>query len=190
MSLNIRVVAEDHTLDQYILLPVVRAIFEAIGRPRAKIKVHEWPRGQPRGVENALSPGTIAGIIEDSPWIDLVILVVDSDCVPHREDALRARAAEHGKVICCLAIQELEVWMLALHHRDLPCTFTEVRAHCHPKDEYAVPFLRRRGWASTLGRGRREAMRVVDAGFSGMLLRCPEVARLMDELLVHDVMKA
>lgn len=190
MSLNVRVIAEDHTLDQYILLPVVRGIFEAIGRPHANVKVHEWPRGQPRGVENALSPSTVAGIIEDFPWIDVVMLVVDGDCVPHREDVLRARAAENKKVVTCLAVQEIEVWMLALHHRELSCDWAEVRAHCHPKDEYAEPFLKRRGWANTLGRGRREAMRSSNAGFSGMLRRCPEIARLMGELLAHDATKA
>lgn len=153
MSVRTLLLSEDPTLDQYILKPIVQRIFDDIGR-RARIDVYQPGRGRPRGVDQALNRDNLDRILDDYPHIHVFVLVIDRDCHPLRE--ARARALMHERpnpLLVCLAVEEVETWMLALHRRELGVLWSEVRAECHPKERFAEPFLKARKWALELGKG-------------------------------------
>lgn len=131
--MKVLIIPEDQELDQYIVKPVVEALFQDLGRA-AKVMVLPEPRL--RGASQALDPELIAGIVEARPMIDLFLLVVDRDCDRERNSAkATARESEHAdKLIACVAVEELEVWMMALHTGHLDAPFSKVRAHCDSKE--------------------------------------------------------
>lgn len=89
-----------------------------------------------------------------------------------------ARQREHeGKLIACLARQEVEVWMLALHADRLNARFADVRAHCDPKEAWAEPLLDELGRDGP-GRGRKRAMRALAGNWRSLRSRCPELGAL------------
>jgi hypothetical protein len=178
---KILIIPEDPTLDQYILKPIVERICADHGL-RARVDVLRDPHL--RGVDQALAKDVVAGIIRDNPMEDLFILMVDRDC-----DRLgncprtAARLEEHpGRLLACLAWQEVEVWMLALHRKQLSVPWATVRDECDPKETYADPFIAAQGWSTEVGRGRKKAMRELGAGWQGLLHVCPELPALRDQL--------
>lgn len=44
MSVNVLIIPEDFVNDQYILKPIVEALFDYIGKPRARVNVCQKPR--------------------------------------------------------------------------------------------------------------------------------------------------
>lgn len=161
------------------MVPVVERLLRDLGKtPRM------FPGERLRGTGEALDRDVIDRIIEDSPMIDVFVLVVDRDCNREKtEQKVAARVKEHrGKLVACLAKEEVEVWMLALHRGALGVSWSEVRDHCDPKEAFAKPFLHRSGWTTDVGGGRKRAMRDVGASFRGLLRVCPEIAALRDDL--------
>jgi hypothetical protein len=143
VALRILVVPEDPTLDGYVLQPVVERICTEARLKNAQVSVLRDPRL--RGIDEALNPDKIRQIVADNPMVDLFLLVVDRDC-DRQNNTLRAsdREAEHaGKLLACVAIEEVEVWMLALHRKKLAVRWVDVRAECDPKETYAEPFRER-----------------------------------------------
>lgn len=188
MSLQVLILSEDPTLDQHILKPIVEKLFEDLGR-RARIAIYEPPRGRTRGVAEALSRENISSLVTDFSFVRAFVLIVDRDCHPTRSNAVDAIVKEHAnKLVACLAVEEVETWMLALHRADLGVPWAEIRSECHPKERFAIPFLQKRDWTRDLGKGRHRAMRDLGAKWSGLLQVCPEIARLRDELLALLVM--
>jgi len=116
--------------------------------------------------------------------IDLFILAVDQDCNRYKNtEKAAAREAEHaGKLVSVLAQHEVEVWALALHRTGLGTPWSQVRAACDPKEAHWDPFVAAQGWLSTVGKGRKRAMRELGAGWSGLIKLCPEIAELRDRL--------
>ncbi|HLL84090.1 MAG TPA: hypothetical protein VK420_15610, partial [Longimicrobium sp.] len=123
-------------------------------------------------------------IVSENPMVDLFLLMVDRDCNRMRNvEKAAAREAEHPRrLLACLAIEEVEVWMLALHRERLGAGWSEVRAECDPKERHAEPFLRDQGWLTQVGRGRKRAMRELPTRWSSLLSLCPELAELRDRL--------
>lgn len=188
MSLRVLVISEDPTLDQHILKPVVERLFDELGR-RSRVEIHEPPRGHARGVAQALDRDTLAGVIEDRPMFSVFLLIVDRDGDLKRADRVSALVREHpDKLVACLAVEEVETWMLALHRAALSAPWPQVRAERDPKERYAEPFLRERGWSMELGKGRKRAMRDIGAQWAGLLQVCPEIAELRDALGVLLIM--
>lgn len=179
------IIPEDPTLDRYILQPIVERIFEDLGR-KARVEVLRDPHL--RGVDEAFEK--VSEIIADrSGMFQLFLLLLDRDCNdgrrPGRNNVAMAeqRESEHpGVLLTCLAVEEVEVWMLALHRDELKQTlgasWPEVREHCDPKERYAEPFLKGKGWLSTLGKGRKKAMEGLGSEWQGLLQVCPEIAEL------------
>jgi len=179
---KVLIIPEDPELDQYILKPVVEHIFADLGR-RARVDVLREPRL--RGVAQALDTKIVAQIVEDNPMEDLFLIMVDRDGDREgNEQKAAEREKEHvKKLLACLAIEEVEVWMLALHRDSLGVPFKEVRAHHDPKEAYAAPFLKAQGWTEDrVGRGRKRAMRELGANWRGLLQVCPELADLRDRI--------
>jgi hypothetical protein len=111
------VIPEDPALDQYILKPIVERMFLDLGR-NARVQVLSNPRL--RGVVQALDAATVARVVAMYPMIDLFCIMVDRDAEPGRPVEAGMREAEHpDRLMVCLAVEEVEVWMLAVHRERL-----------------------------------------------------------------------
>lgn len=174
------VIPEDPTNDQYILKPVVEHLFAGLGKS-PRVQVLSNPRLQ--GVSQALSADMLAKIVESYPMIDLFLVLVDRDAEPKRPLLAEERAQEHpDRLFVCLAIEEVEVWMLALHRDSLETPWQEARAERDPKERFAQPFLAARAPKLSPGGGRVWAMRELGTKWKGVLKVCPELAELEQTL--------
>jgi hypothetical protein len=173
---KILVIPEDPRLDQYILKPVVEQIFADLGKS-PRVAVLSKPRL--RGVSEALDSAILADIVETYPMNDLFLVLVDQDGEESRSGKARARENEHPhRLFVCLAIEEIEVWMLAIHSAHLEPSWQEIRAEIHPKQRFANPFLKENAPKLDPGQGRAWAMRELGNRWRGVLERCPELKEL------------
>lgn len=178
--MKVLIIPEDPTLDQYILKPVVTRLFSDLGRS-ARIDVLSNPRL--RGVSQALNRETLAAIAATFRMIDLFLVLVDRDGDLERAGVAQAREDEQtGRLFVCLAIEEVEVWMLALHRDTLGAPWTEVRSEIHPKERFAQPFLATQAPKLGAGGGRAWAMRELGANWKGLLQVCPELQELRERI--------
>ncbi len=173
------IIPEDPTHDQYVLKPVVEHLFEDLGQ-RARVEVLQNPRL--RGVEQALVSESLAEIMSLYPMIDVFLLLVDRDAEPGRDARVARLEQQFGRLLACLAVEEVEVWMLALHRDRLGVPWANVRAEAHPKETFATPFLLAHAPRLGPGQGRKWAMREIGAAWSGLLRVCPELADLRRRL--------
>jgi hypothetical protein len=178
---KVLVIPEDPTLDQHILKPIAEALFRDLGR-KARVDVLQDPHLS--GVDEALSSEVLKAIVAENPMVDVFLVLVDRDCNRMKNEERAAhREAEHpGRLVACLAVEEVEVWMLALHRDELGGRWPEVRSDCDPKERYADPFLREKGWLTEVGRGRKRAMRELPTRWASLLSVCPELAALRERL--------
>jgi hypothetical protein len=177
--MKVLIIPEDPTLDQHILKPIVERTLADLGRS-ARVFVLQDPHL--RGIQDALDADQVTTIIRDNPMIDLFLLIADRDCDRFGNTA-KAAARQHDhpeKLIACLAVEEVEVWMLALHRGQLEASWNEVRAECDPKERFARPFLDECGWSGLVGRGRKRAMRDLGRQWTGLVKVCPEIAELKE----------
>jgi hypothetical protein len=174
---KVLVIPEDPTLDQYILKPVMERLFADLGRS-ARVNVLWNPRL--RGVSEALDPSIVRHIVATYSMNDLFLLAVDRDADEHRAKRARMLETEHpGRLFACLAVEEIEVWMLALHRDRLPSPWAEIRGERDPKERFAYPFLAAHApKRDDAGQGRKWAMRDLGAHWKGLLDVCPELAEL------------
>lgn len=179
--MKVMVIPEDPLLDQYILKPVVERIFADLGK-QARVQVLANPRL--RGVDQALDAAVVGRIVAMYPMIDLFLILVDRDGdTEGRPVAVRRREQEHAtRLLGCLAIEEVEVWMLALHREHLDASWQEVRAERDPKERFAQPFLAARAPHLGLGAGRAWAMRDLGSRWRGVLALCPEIDELRQRI--------
>jgi hypothetical protein len=122
------------------------------------------------------------------PQMDLFLLLVDNDGLSDRRKQLEARESDHPKkLIGCAAIEEIEVWLLALYpqfHKG----WKALRADCHPKETYCQPFLYSKGWQVEVGGGYKRAMKAIKDEWKGLLQRCPELSELLERLREHPAL--
>ena len=174
--MKVMVIPEDPTHDQYILKPIVEQMFAGLGKS-PRVQVLSNPRLH--GVSQALSAPILADIVAMYPMVDLFLVLVDRDAEPKRPSQAEERAQEHpDRLFVCLAIEEVEVWMLSLHRDSLDTAWTEVRAERDPKERFAQPFLAASAPKLSPGGGRVWAMRELGAKWKGVLKVCPELAEL------------
>jgi hypothetical protein len=154
-ALKVLIIPEDQTYDGYILKPIVEAMISDLGW-RAAVDVLPEPRL--RGASDALDKHLIASITEANPMIDLFLLIVDRDCdrFGNVTKASERQKEQEGRLLACVAREEVEVWMLALHTKRLPIGFREVLADCDPKEKWADPLLDELGRTGP-GGGRKHA---------------------------------
>ncbi|MDX1984843.1 MAG: hypothetical protein SFV51_31510 [Bryobacteraceae bacterium] len=91
-------------------------------------------------------------------------------------------------LLCCAAVQEVEVWLLAGHHDRLGRPWKQVRDEVSLKEHVFYPFLARFGDARRPGGGRDLLMDETLRNFEGILKRCPELVALktrLSEILAH-----
>lgn len=179
--MKVLIIPEDPTLDRHILKPIVEKMFTEIGR-RADVMMLENPRLS--GVAEALAADTVKTIVGMYPMIDLFLLMVDNDGSQsgNATKAAQREAEYQDKLIACLAIEEVEVWMLALHRDEVRDTlgarWQEIREHRDPKEAYAAPFIQAMKWSDGVGRGRKDAMKALPTQWNGLLQVCSELAGL------------
>lgn len=181
--MKVLVIPEDQTHDQYVLRPVIEGIFHDLQKP-ASVSVLPEPRL--RGSTDALDPRVIGAIVSENPMVDLFVLVVDRDCDRKKHsERVEQLEASHGSLIACLAVQEIEVWMLALHRDELEkllkTKWRDIRQDCDPKERFADPFLDQRG-SSGPGNGRKAAMREIRGKWRTLLSLCPEIDDLKQRI--------
>ncbi len=179
--MKVLVIPEDPTHDHYILKPIVQRLFSDLEQT-ARVDVLWNPRL--RGVDQALDPIRAAEIVSRHPMIDLFLVLVDRDGDRERRP-IKARALERshsGSLFVCLAVEEVEVWMLAIHRQVLSVPWSEVRQEIHPKERFAAPFLAEHAPKANPGGGRKWAMRHLGASWQGVLKICPELAELKDRI--------
>ncbi len=181
--MRVMIIPEDPVLDQYILKPVVEAIFSEVNRV-ATVQVLQNPRL--RSVEQALDPTQLNNVINSYPQEDLFLLLVDRDCDRNRINRVNARESEvisRGKaLIGCLVIEEVEIWALAICQDELSARWQEMRQECNPKEAYFHPLVKRLGLQTAVGRGRKHIMKSLSGRYSRMLQLCPEIAELRDRI--------
>lgn len=182
--MKVLIVPEDPTLDQHVLRPIVEHIFADLGRP-ARIEVLRDPHL--RSVAQALDRTILGDIIADNPMIDLFLLMVDRDCnrgtIPS-ESRAKTRESEHpDRLIACLAVEEVETWLLALLRDEIATPWREVRAECHPKERFWAPLAEQRGWHRERDGGRVRVIReLLGPKWRGLLGVCPELQELKDRI--------
>lgn len=142
------IACEDHTYDQYVVVPVIKLLMRHLGRPQAEVKVITNPRLQ--GISNVIA--LMCDILERYEKIsDLVIFVVDGDCEdgadgrPDRVARLLNKLAscennsENGLVV--VARQEVEVWALWGSRSDIGDSWSTITKERDPKERYFQPLL-------------------------------------------------
>ncbi len=174
--MKVLVIPEDQQLDRYIVQPVIEALLDDLGK-RARVDVLPEPRL--RGASEALNTEVLTKIIHDNPMVDLFLLIVDADCNrENNKSKAEQREREHWeKLVACVAVQELEVWLLALYKDELDVAFSEVREECDPKERWAEPLLKRLGTESP-GAGRKSAMRALAGRYRSLRDTCEEIREL------------
>lgn len=178
--MKVLVIPEDQELDQYIVKPVFESMLEDLG---IKARIDVLPEPRLRGTGDALDKEIIDSIVADNAMEDLFILVIDRDCNRERnEDKALQRKREHAPhLLACLAVQEIEVWLLALYAEKLGSSWKEVREECDPKERWAQPLLEQLG-SDGPGRGRKRAMKAIRGNWRSLCSRCPELAALQREI--------
>ncbi len=177
--MKVLVIPEDPTLDQYILKPIVERLFADLGKT-ARVQVLSKPRL--RGIAQALDSTIIADIVQTYPMIDLFLIMVDRDGDPKRPERAATLEGTQPHLLVCLAIEEIEVWMLAAHRDTLSDSWSEIRKEHHPKERFAHPFLAERAPKLDPGQGRAWAMRELGGKWKGVLSACEELTEFKQRI--------
>jgi len=188
MSLKISLAMEDHTNDQYIAVPVIRAILTDLGKPKALIKPVTNPRIT--GIESLKVQAS--DLLDRYGAIsDLVLFVVDADGEDgspgrgNRVASMRDRIngsprSEQGLVV--VAQQELEVWALWGARSELNARWIDVRDERDPKERFFEPLITD---ADLLvpGQGRARLIgQSLSSGLRSLMSGCPEIGQLREDL--------
>ncbi|WP_237244115.1 MULTISPECIES: hypothetical protein [Sorangium] len=162
-----------------------------IGRPRAKVRVCEKP--VLGGVAEALKWERISTILD--LWggqTDLFLLIVDRDGAQNAGrraalDSLEQRSASlpagDRVLLGELAIEEIEVWVLAGHNLPSGWKWRDIRTDPHPKESYFASFLTEHRKLSSDAAGRAIVAEEAARSIRRVLQLCPEdLGRLAERI--------
>lgn len=180
MSLNVMVIPEDSRKDQYALKPIIKAMFDFIGKPKAKITVCADPILG--GTGQALKVHRIKEIIDMNRGYDLFILCVDRDGEENRrlaldnmEEVIAQDAEINRDFVAENAWQEIEAWILVgLKSRIKGWTIKEIRKEIHPKENIFEPYAKEKGLTFSPGGGRQELGELAAENYALLRNRCKE----------------
>jgi hypothetical protein len=186
--MNVLIIPEDFRHDQYVLKPIIQAMLEAAGKPRANVRVCMDPLLG--GVDQAMNWDRLDGIIERyRGMVQILILAVDRDGVDTRRaglDGLEARAtAKLGepRFYAENAWQEIEVWAIAGHDLPPDWSWNAIRTDRDPKERYFVPLAASRGLQNEPGAGRKTLALEAARNYKRVRERCTEdIAALENRL--------
>lgn len=157
--MRVLIILEDYRNDQYIAVPVVKAMLAALGKPRATVIPCTDPLLQ--GITEALNRERIREVIDRyRGMIDLFLLLVDRDGNAGRRNALESIESFAAEMQAILlgenAWQEIEVWALAGQESISGSpAWKDVRAERDPKERYFAPHAKDRGLLAEPGAGRK-----------------------------------
>ena len=155
--MNVLVIPEDFRNDQYLLRPLFKRLFAAIGKGNANVDVCLDPLLG--GVNEALKSERIQEVINQHDGMtDLFILCVDRDGEEGRRQRLNQIEGEFGNDRIFLAEnawEEIETWTLAGLRLPREWNWADVRAEIHVKERYFDVLANERGVADRPGGGRK-----------------------------------
>ena len=185
--MNVLIIPEDFTKDQYILKPIVTAMMAELGKPQAKVRVCTDPRLG--GISQALKWERIQDIIENRPMVDLFLLCVDRDGIDTRKRALGSLEEKAVPILKSNqgffgenAWQEVEVWVLA--GLDLPADWSwkDIRVEKNPKEMYFRTYAKQHGLESLPDEGRKQLAQEAARNYAKRIRsRCPEDIAALEE---------
>lgn len=178
--MNVLVIPEDFRKDQYILKPIIEAMLNSCGRPRARVVVCKDP--VLGGVNQAMRWEYLKEIFDRyRGMVDLFLLCVDRDGVASRRARLAELEAQAAAdlpadrvLLAENAWQELEVWVLAGHELPNQWVWREIRDELHPKERYYLPFAKARAMIDQPAEGRRALSLEAARRYDRIKQLCPE----------------
>ena len=192
--MNVLIILEDFVNDESMVLPIVKAMMVAIGKPKAKVTVCKNPRL--RGHAEALRWEKIQEILERyGGMTDLFLVCVDRDGNEDRRsklDGLEKKAQKFlsekyqspKKFLGENAWQELEVWVLA-GCEDLPkiWKWSEIRAERKSKTSYFMRLAEQRSLLEARCQGRGLLAEEAAKRYDRILQLCPEDIQELEKSL-------
>ena len=192
--MNVLIILEDFVNDESMVLPIVRAMMVAIGKPKAKVTVCKNPRL--RGHAEALRWEKIQEILERyGGMTDLFLVCVDRDGNEDRRaklDGLEKKAqkflSEKYKSPKTFfgenAWQELEVWVLA-GCENIPkiWKWSEIRAERKSKTSYFMRFAEQRSLLEARCQGRGILAEEAAKRYDRIRQLCPEDIQKLEKNL-------
>jgi hypothetical protein len=183
--MNVLVIPEDFRNDQFILRPIISAMFKKLGKP-AIIEVLQEPLLG--GIDKAVDPALLKEIIEANQWkVDLFLLCVDRDADENRrrtldglEQHLNALTIAPKCLIAENAWQELEVWVLAGHELPTEWSWQEIRKDRDPKERYFAKLVENRRLQDDPGGGRKTLATEAARRYRRILSRCQEDVQILE----------
>jgi hypothetical protein len=190
MSTRVLVIPEDFRKDQYMLKPLIEALFSALEKPNVRVEVCTRPLLT--GITQAMNKEWLAEIIEEyQGMVDLFLLCVDRDCHQGRKRALDEREEWAQESYGCTLIagnawQELEVWVLA-GHDNLPqeWEWRAIRDDCDPKEMYFIPFAEQQQVLESPGEGRKILAEAAARRYNRIKQLCPEDIETLESSIKH-----
>ncbi|MEM9907264.1 MAG: hypothetical protein AAF921_19805 [Cyanobacteria bacterium P01_D01_bin.44] len=187
--MNVLVIPEDFRKDQYILKPIIKAMFGYLGKPKARIDICNPPLLG--GVGEALKWSRIEEILEIYPTVDVFLLCIDRDGNPSRHQKLRTLEQKAAQLLSKPSImiaenawQELEVWTLAGHELPKDWSWKAIRADPDPKEMYFLPFAEQQGFDRTMTNlAYKRLSEQAASRYKKVRQRCPEdIAQMEDRI--------
>ncbi len=177
--MRVLVIPEDFRKDQYMLKPIIGAMMEKLGKPRARVMICQDPLLG--GINEALKWENIENIINQYGMVDLFLLCVDRDGKEGRKAALEkieqsaVNILPSGKLLVVEnAWQEIEVWVLAGHNLSADWNWQVIRNEVNPKETYFIPFAKQRNLLDEPGEGRKTLAEEAARRYERIRQFCPE----------------
>lgn len=193
--MNVLILPEDFTVDQYMLKPLIEALLEAVGKPNADVRVCQDPRF--RGIGQLLDWRLLEPVlIRYRGMIDLFLICVDRDGEEGRKESLNrleqlAEEIAPGRIVLAEnAWQEIEVWVLAGHVLPKGWSWKVIRQERDPKEKYYVPFAERRGLLDEPAQGRKRLAEKAASQYRRVRTRCPEDFANLEARLAERLQQA
>lgn len=187
--MKVLVIPEDFRKDQHLLRPIIEAMMQAAGSPKAKVQICRDPLLG--GVNEALKWERIEEIlVRHRGMAQIFLLCVDRDGQAGRRtalDTLEAKAkgmlSENRTFFGENAWQEIEVWILAGHDLRTSWSWEKIRQDVHPKERYFYPFAEDRGLKNDSGNWQKRLALEAAARYPRIRQLCPEdVAKLENRI--------
>lgn len=182
MSFKVLAVPEDPTYNGYLLKPLLERMLQEVGKPNAIVEVLNNPKVS--GYDEA-KRRLRDEILDRYRHFNLIRFLPDADGKDRSGefDSLEGTARTKGvRLICCAAVQEVEVWLLAGHADRIERAWKAVREDVCVKENVFRPFLAKFGDSRRVGGGRIELMHEALRNYRGLRDRCPELKALEDRI--------
>ena len=151
-------------------------------KPNAKVTMLSKPRLQGYAKAKSLIKEFI---IDNYDYKDLLLFLPDADGKDRSKEfvELEAEASNKGVTLfCCVAVQEVEAWLLAGHLHKLKESWLEIRGDISVKENTFANFLSSFSNPKVAGKGREILMLETLKNYSGLLERCPELKELQNRI--------